>query len=445
MRNRAAILFRGGGFGADGATAATTAAARSGDDELTLEVFPPMSPRDEAIFLLHTAAEIEHSLMVQYLYASWSLRGDGPENVQRWRRSILEIAREEMAHFASVQNLLRFVGGPLNFDREDFPFRSDFYPFPFQLERLDRDRLARYVAAEMPAAPEIAPDLLARILRLASDDGRTVNRVGALYKRLSDLLSDKQALPDDVFRPDSADHVQALPARFRADVGRGPLFLRVVRNREEALSLLADVANQGEGERSMPDSHFLTFVDIFDGWPKNDSKITLDVPTHPNTTLAENGDDPVVKHGRITHPRALEWAVIVNHHYRMLLVWLQHALLMDTVSAASPGLSLRVFDEMFALSDVGQLLTTLPRTKAGKGRAGAPFELPYSLAFPDQPGDQWEYHRDLLATARAQLEAVAVGANDAEEQVRRRLLASVAAGEEFVREHADDAGAGGAA
>src|SRR5262245_9557644 len=30
----------------------------------------PLSPHDEAIFLLHTAAEIEHSLLVQYLYAT---------------------------------------------------------------------------------------------------------------------------------------------------------------------------------------------------------------------------------------------------------------------------------------------------------------------------------------------------------------------------------------
>ena len=49
-----------------------------------------------------------------------------------------------MAHFASVQNLLRFIGGPLNFDREDFPFRTDFYPFPFRLEPLGRASLARY-------------------------------------------------------------------------------------------------------------------------------------------------------------------------------------------------------------------------------------------------------------------------------------------------------------
>ena len=102
-----------------------------------IEVLPRLQPRDEAVFLLHTAAEIEHALMVQYLYAAWSLPADATGKVGRWRREVLQVAREEMAHLAAVQNLLRFVGGPLNFDREDFPYRSELYPFPFRLEPLE--------------------------------------------------------------------------------------------------------------------------------------------------------------------------------------------------------------------------------------------------------------------------------------------------------------------
>ena len=37
---------------------------------------PELSPREEAIFLLHTAAEVEHALLVQYLYAGFSLGND---------------------------------------------------------------------------------------------------------------------------------------------------------------------------------------------------------------------------------------------------------------------------------------------------------------------------------------------------------------------------------
>ncbi|MGH4021818.1 MAG: ferritin-like domain-containing protein [Pseudonocardiaceae bacterium] len=403
-----------------------------------------MSPRDEAIFLLHTAAEIEHALMVQYLYAAWSLPPEGTAAVQRWRRDILQIAREEMAHFASVQNLLRLIGGPLNFDREDFPFRTEFYPFPFRLEPLGRTSLARYIAAEMPADPDVDPRLIDEVLRLVNcdGDGQPVNRVGALYNRLTTLFADDQKLPDGLFRSDTADDIQALPARYRADVGRGPLYLRTVRNRDEALSLLADIASQGEGEENTTRSHFLTFVGIFDAWPDDGDALSLDVPTDPTTiaTGSRTGsrtDNADLAAGRITHPRTRAWASIFNHHYRMLLAWLEHALLTRTRAAANSGLSRRVFAEMLVLSDVGQHLTTLPRTENGTARAGAPFELPYSLAFPDLPGDRWDYHRELVAVARERIDAVG-GGPETEENIRRRLLSSTAAAEAFVEAHASD-------
>src|SRR3954452_12863172 len=359
----------------------------------TFEVEPALGPRDEAIFLLHTAAEIEHALMVQYLYAGWSLPSDGVPLVQRWRREGLQVAREEMAHFAAVQNLLRFVGGPLNFDREDFPYRTELYPFPFRLERLRRASLARYVAAEMPAQPDADSGLMADVLAATgTGDGQPVNRVGALYNRLIELVRDPATLPHDAFRPGSAAMIQARPARYRADDGRGPSFLRTVDSRAAALALLGDVAGQGEGEQNIIRSHFTVFLDMFDRWPATDDA-SLDVPTDPTTS--PEGPDA----GRITHPRAAAWADLFDQHYRLLLGWLQHALLTPGDAAAAPGLTLRVFGEMLALADVGELLTRLPRTATGEGRAGAPFGLPYTLVFPDLPGDRWDAHRDLLAAA----------------------------------------------
>jgi hypothetical protein len=373
--------------------------------------------------------------MVQYLYAAWSLPSDGPAQVRRWRADILQVAREEMAHFAAVQNLLRFVGGPLNVDREDFPFRTDLYPFPFRLEPLSRRSLARYTAAEMPTTSAVDARLLDEVAELAGSFGTgPINRVGVLYATLRAAFADTRQLPDSAFRPDTASAAQVLPARFRADVGHGPLFLRPVDSREAALRLLDDIAGQGEGDLDVPDSHFLTFVEMFDSWPGDDT--ALDVPTGPNTsTPPRDGiDDPLTAGGRITDVRARAWAGVFNHHYRMLLSWLQHALLTDTRAASSSGLGLRAFAAMFALSDVGQLLTTLPRDPAGDGSAGAPFELPYSLALPDLAVDRWRHQAELITTARAQL----AGLGDVpapEEQVRQRLLTSLADAADFVAIH----------
>jgi Ferritin-like len=114
-----------------------------------------MAWRDYLIMLLHIGSELEHGLMVQYLYAAYSLGGDNvppedQETVRQWQDLILTVAREEMGHLLTVQNLLCFVGGPVSFNREEFPWDTPFYPFPFMFEPLSRESLAAYVFAEMP-------------------------------------------------------------------------------------------------------------------------------------------------------------------------------------------------------------------------------------------------------------------------------------------------------
>src|SRR5947209_18448207 len=70
--------------------------------------------RGQLIYLLREAAELEHGIMCQYLFAAFSLKqslaeGLTPpqlEAVNRWRKVVLEVARQEMLHLALVQNLL---------------------------------------------------------------------------------------------------------------------------------------------------------------------------------------------------------------------------------------------------------------------------------------------------------------------------------------------------
>lgn len=116
---------------------------------------PEFTWRDYTIFLLTVAAQIEHSLMVQYLYSGYSLGGSQvPEarrtQVSAWRQIILGIAKEEMGHLVTVQNVLRFMGAPLALDREDYPWDCGLAPYPFTLERTTRSSLAKYVVVESP-------------------------------------------------------------------------------------------------------------------------------------------------------------------------------------------------------------------------------------------------------------------------------------------------------
>jgi hypothetical protein len=72
--------------------------------------------RKELTYLLSQAAELEHGLMCEYLYAAFSLRGSAGPGVrddqlaalERWRGMILGVA-EEMLQWAMVQNLLTAV------------------------------------------------------------------------------------------------------------------------------------------------------------------------------------------------------------------------------------------------------------------------------------------------------------------------------------------------
>jgi hypothetical protein len=83
-------------------------------------VLPPeFSWRDYVVMLLHVAAEIEHSLMVEYLFSAYAFGGPQVpsrfrKSVRRWQEIILGAAKEEMGHLMTVQNVLTaLVSSPL--------------------------------------------------------------------------------------------------------------------------------------------------------------------------------------------------------------------------------------------------------------------------------------------------------------------------------------------
>lgn len=92
--------------------------------------------RDQLIFLLREAAELEHGIMCQYLFAACSLKQSVDEGVtaaqleaiQRWRRVVLDVARQEMLHLALVQNLLTSIGAAPHLGRPNLPSPARYFP-----------------------------------------------------------------------------------------------------------------------------------------------------------------------------------------------------------------------------------------------------------------------------------------------------------------------------
>ena len=164
-------------------------------------------PRLELIRLLHEAAEIEHALMVQYLYAAFSLkpeyelvRGAGapssPTISWAWPSRKCSIWERSTACWSSWEPLPIWAG-------RTFRYEPDLYPFPFHLEPLSRHSLAKYVFTE---APENALDpkhaksdedhpLPRRSADRNSGEGSRPNHVGTLYGTIIDLVSELEAMP----------------------------------------------------------------------------------------------------------------------------------------------------------------------------------------------------------------------------------------------------------
>jgi hypothetical protein len=56
---------------------------------------------------------------------------------------------------------------------------------------------------------------------------------------------------------------------------------------------------------------------------------------------------------------------------------------------------------MYNIKTISQILFRLPLTDnpGDERRAGPPFQIPYTLALPDDDADCWQLQRDLLVTA----------------------------------------------
>jgi Ferritin-like len=418
-----------------------------------LSAFP--SPLDKARILLESAAEIEHMLMVQYLYAAYSLKtadevtdsglkaalSDRSETA--WPQVLFAIAREEMGHLMTVQNLLLLLGLKPNFEREDYPPHKDIYPFKLHLEPLTQRSLAKYVVAEAATDAEGIDE----IVNIATDKaGGPINRVGALYGLLGvvfataadidsgasgdadwdaivrrfaaaahkDAPPEKWHLGDEDFHPQSLSQ-QANPEDWQVS------HLRVHRaaDRAAAIQPIRDIGEQGEGPTTADElSHFARFFAVFKGgaglppFPEAPPPPTRDVPT-----------DPKVED--IANERTKRWAELADIRYALLLGFLEHYLLGD--ADERHVLTGWIFAEMRSrIGFIARELTAMPRAE-GAGAAGVaaiPFTLPADLHLPSDRSARWEVHRRRTETAIEKVEQMRSDAADAENPYLAALLES---------------------
>jgi hypothetical protein len=451
--------------------AALLSTATSATQPLNLE----FSPHDYIAFLLSIDAEIEHCLMVQYLYAGYSLGGPQVpagcrDMVRNWQEVILGIAKEEMGHLITVQNSLRLIGAPLHLEREDTPWDVPFYPFPFMLEPLTLDSLAKYVYAESPVGwqgGELGDDIRRRVQAQTSSP----HQVAALFETLIGKVADSGYLPDEAFDPatcpaqaDFAEWGRGYHGGKRGNAGGQPLptpdvLVKPQTCRDDMVAALKAISHQGEATTGTAASHFVRFLRIYaemremiesngvsaeewhgarpdafaaTAWAalQPESKAGLlsagderrawaparRVAVNPYVSLDPQPEPEFAGHAntRITEPQAALWATLHNLRYRMLLTYLTHSFTLygglDAAGAGTPRGAVinAAFGEMYNLRAVSEILMQLPvsATDPAAGNAGPPFQMPYTLNSPFGEANKWRAHLDLLAAAENLVEAL---------------------------------------
>jgi Ferritin-like len=121
--------------------------------------------REELLYLLGEAAELEHAACCIYLYAAFTLPaepGDGLTAAQLpavagWKRTINQIALQEMIHLALVNNLLAALGGAPRLGRHNLPQRSPYAPeIRLTLAPFSEQTLRRFLQIERPEGMDIS-------------------------------------------------------------------------------------------------------------------------------------------------------------------------------------------------------------------------------------------------------------------------------------------------
>ena len=255
----------------------------------------PASAEDEAVALLRIAAEVEGAMVAQYLFGAASLLPginvqvpgfDHRVQSDDWYDLIRLMAKQEMGHLVTVQNLLLSLGAAPHLDRENFPATSPLYPFPFSLQPVRLSSIARFVCAEAPRAIAAADQAdYADAVREAKTGGSDVVRAGLIYERLYWLLQDGDAAQDpwrDLQNPLPewpAWHVdpgkiglnqdrQATPAEWRGqsdeEAADTAIYVLQVQDKAAARKALYAIAMQGEGPVGAAGvTHFDKFLRIF--------------------------------------------------------------------------------------------------------------------------------------------------------------------------------------
>lgn len=369
--------------------------------------------------LLTEAAELEHALMCQYLYAAFSMKRRPDEGVtwqqlelmRQWEASILLIARQEMEHLGLVCNLLTAIGEAPWLTRPNLPLAPRHYHLevPSKLERLTEETLVRFALFEIPDdetdLSELGPGL----------DPKRYQTIGELYDEISQLFD---ILGEELFiGPPGAElaTTDVIPVPLRG-ISLPPtariydVELVPVTDLKTAQEVIAQIVEEGEGSPGGSDgSHYQRVLEILKQFREQRAQ---DPAFDPARDVAP---------GKITDPRTKRVSELFDQAYNTLLLMLVRFFAHSDESPDDlTGLQRAAFFPMMTtvMRPLGEVLTLLP---TGTGHnAGPGFEIGRTLTLNPHRESAFQIIQDELDDLASKAQALSEDAGYPEE-ARARL------------------------
>ena len=350
--------------------------------------------REALIYMLCQAAELEHAIMCQYLFAAFSLKQSTDEGltetelaaVTRWRRQISQVATEEMLHLALVHNLLSAIGAAPHLARPNLPQPADHYPAGVQLALLPfgEQALRHFMFLERPEGMAIddAEGLAAHGAAIGlMAEGDIVPRlqdfatVGHLYRSIEAGLHHLAGKLGEQRLFIGPPRAQATATHFSWPE------LVAVTDLASACRAIEEILEQGEGPRGeWRTAHFGQFVAILEEYQQARAANPGFDPVRPVVVANVRPCPHDSSVPLISDPVTAGCTDLFNVAYEILLQALEryfaHTEETDAQLAALADLTIALMFQV--IKPLGELITMLPAGPDHPGRtAGPSFELFY--------------------------------------------------------------------
>jgi CDGSH-type Zn-finger protein/uncharacterized Fe-S cluster protein YjdI len=360
-----------------------------------------LADREAVIHALYEAAELEHNLMCTYLYATFSLKSgeaegltrEEAEAVARWRRTLLDVAIEEMGHLAAVWNITSALGASPRIGRTNFPIDPGYLPagVVVKLAPFNAETLQHFIYLERPAESDEkdSPSFAAERDYVRGSAGARLVPMGLNYDTVGEFYGTlAQGLRGLAERCGEAGAFDGDPA-LQLSSGEFDGAKRVICLKTSLAAFDAIVA-QGEGSpRETEGSHYQRFLGVREELQALQQRNPAFAPGFPAAT------NPVLRRpprpeGRVwlEDPQASRVVDLANAAYTLMLRLFAYAYSLRSPSdekslVVDVGISL-----MRAIAPLAEHAARLPAGPSNPGcNAGVSFTvLRDSAAFPPGRG-----------------------------------------------------------